>query len=604
MKLATFRSGGREKIGLVHSHDSRLFDVAAAADRDGHANSAFASMLQLIDAGPAALDQARTLFDKSGKDESLSENVAATEILAPIPEPRQMRDGMSFPLHILQAPRGQLKLAARAKNDMAELARLDAEPLGELPEVYRKQPIYYITNRFSVRGTDTTVKWPRYSQVMDYELEFGVITKNKGANISAAKAKDHIFGYTIFNDFSARDAQRIEMEGRLGPAKGKSFDGGNVMGPWIVTPDEIGDPYKLKMEVRVNGKMRSQGVSEGMLFSFEEIIAHVTKDETLMPGEFIGSGTVGNGCGLELGWYLEHGDSHRTRSRKNRNPEKQSRAPGRLKHKTPIKTATLFEEAQMARQLIDISVPLQNDVPADPPGGHPTIQYIDHQQGLPRMLQFFDGLKAEDLPDGQGWAVEQVQLSTHNGTHLDAPWHFHPTMNRGERSWTIDEVPLEWCLQPGVKLDFRHFPNGYVATAKDVEDELKRIGHTLSPLEIVVVNTSAGTKYGQQDYVTSGCGMGYEATMYLLERGVRLTGIDGWSWDAPFVYTAKKYAETKDASLIWEGHKAGRHIGYCHIEKLHNLEQLPSTGFTVSCFPVKIERASAGWTRAVAIIDG
>src|SRR5216684_3129565 len=125
-----------------------------------------------------------------------------------------------------------------------------------------------------------------------------------------------------------------------------------------------------------------------------------------------------------------------------------------------------------------------------------------------------------------------------------------------------------------------------------------------SPLEIVVVNTSAGAKYGQQDYVNSGCGMGYEATMYLLERGVRLTGIDGWSWDAPFVYTAKKFAETRDASLIWEGHKAGRHIGYCHIEKLHNLELLPSTGFTVSCFPVKIERASAGWTRAVAILDG
>jgi 2-keto-4-pentenoate hydratase/2-oxohepta-3-ene-1,7-dioic acid hydratase in catechol pathway len=309
MKLATFKSGSQEKVGIVHAGDTQLFDVAAAAGRDGGTSPAFTSMLALIDAGEGALEQAAKIFDKHGKDAILSISANTADILAPIPEPRQMRDGMSFPLHILQAPRGQLKLAARAKNDMAELERIEAEPLGELPEVYRKQPIYYITNRFSVRGTNTTVKWPRYSQVMDYECEYGIITKNKGANISAAKARDHIFGYTIFNDFSARDAQRVEMEGRLGPAKGKSFDGGNVLGPWIVTPDEIGDPYKLKMEVRVNGKMRSQGVSDGMLFSFEEIIAHVTKDETLMPGEFIGSGTVGNGCGLELGWYLEHGDA-------------------------------------------------------------------------------------------------------------------------------------------------------------------------------------------------------------------------------------------------------------------------------------------------------
>lgn len=309
MKLATFRSAGQEKVGLVHAHGSQVFDLAAAAVRDGKGDAAFASMLALIDAGPRALDRATALFEKHGADPALSAAIGAVDILAPVPEPRQMRDGMSFPLHILQAPRGQRKLAARAKGDMAELARIDAEPLGELPEVYRKQSIFYITNRFSVRGTNTTVKWPRYSKVMDYELEFGIITKNKGANISTAAAKDHIFGYTIFNDFSARDAQRIEMEGRLGPAKGKSFDGGNVIGPWIVTPDEIGDPYRLKMEARVNGESRSKGVTDGMLFSFEEIIAHVTQDETLMPGEFIGSGTVGNGCGLELGWYLEHGDT-------------------------------------------------------------------------------------------------------------------------------------------------------------------------------------------------------------------------------------------------------------------------------------------------------
>ncbi|MDR3468881.1 MAG: fumarylacetoacetate hydrolase family protein [Xanthobacteraceae bacterium] len=308
MKLATYRNGGTERVGLVHQADTRVFDLAAAAQCAGQSASDFASMLALIDAGPAALERAHALFTKLGSEDDLSAAVAGVDILAPLPEPRQMRDGMSFPLHILQAPRGQLKLAARARGDMAELARIDAEPLPELPEVYRRQPIFYITNRFSVRGTNTTVKWPRYSQVMDYELEFGIVTKGKGANIPAAKAADHIFGFTIFNDFSARDAQRIEMEGRLGPAKGKSFDGGNVLGPWIVTPDEIGDPYKLRMEARVNGETRSKGVTEGMLFSFEEIIAHVSQDETLMPGEFIGSGTVGNGCGLELGHYLEHGD--------------------------------------------------------------------------------------------------------------------------------------------------------------------------------------------------------------------------------------------------------------------------------------------------------
>ena len=143
---------------------------------------------------------------------------------------------------------------------------------------------------------------------------------------------------------------------------------------------------------------------------------------------------------------------------------------------------------------------------------------------------------------------------------------------------------------------------GFYSLATDVT-ELKRIDHTLKPLEIVVVNTRAGSRYGHNDYVAAGCGMGYEATMYLLERGVRLTGTDAWSWDAPFSYTAKKIAETGNKALIWEGHKAGRDIGYCHLEKLHNLEALPPTGFTISCFPHKIRGASAGWTRAVAIFE-
>jgi kynurenine formamidase len=238
----------------------------------------------------------------------------------------------------------------------------------------------------------------------------------------------------------------------------------------------------------------------------------------------------------------------------------------------------------MPRRLIDISVPLKAGIKSDPPHSLPQIEYLDHHRTAPAMAEYM-GVRVDQLPDGEYAAVERANISTHNGTHLDAPYHYFSTMNHalkpgGEPSWRIDEVPLEWCFQPAVKLDFRHLPDGYVATPGDVEAELRRIGHTLRPLEIVVVNTSA------------------------VERGVRLVGTDGWSWDAPFSLTRKKVAETGDAGLIWEGHRAGREIGYSHLEKLHNLEQLPADGFEVVCFPVKVHRASAGWTRAVAILPG
>jgi 2-keto-4-pentenoate hydratase/2-oxohepta-3-ene-1,7-dioic acid hydratase in catechol pathway len=308
VKLATFRQGGSERIGVVHSGDAQVFDLAAAAKRDGADNPAFISMLALIDADDAGLDHARSLFSKRGGEADLSLSLTQIELLAPLPQPRQMRDCMSFSLHIRQSGRGMLAAAARRERGEEAFKAAMAAPLGELAPVYRERPIYYITNRMIVAAPGSTVKWPRYSQEMDYELELGIVTKRTRADIPVNEASAHIFGYTIFNDFSARDRQRAEMQGRLGPAKGKSFNNANVIGPWIVTPDEIGDPQALNVAVRVNGQTRSKGSTADMLFPFEQILAYASQDETIYAGEFFGSGTVGNCCGLEIGRFLEHGD--------------------------------------------------------------------------------------------------------------------------------------------------------------------------------------------------------------------------------------------------------------------------------------------------------
>jgi len=235
-------------------------------------------------------------------------------------------------------------------------------------------------------------------------------------------------------------------------------------------------------------------------------------------------------------------------------------------------------------RIIDLSVALKNGIVSEPPHMAQSITYSDHAAGAKEFMEIFPGLKREQILDGQGPALERVSLTTHNGTHLDAPWHMHPTMDGGKPAISIDQVPLEWCFSDGIKLDFRAKPDGYLCKADDVRRELKRIACRLKPLDIVLVNTAAGGAQEQPDYRDRGCGLGREATLYLLERGVRVTGTDG------------------DASLIWEGHKVSSEIGYCHMEKLANLDKLPPQGFKVACFPVKIEAASAGWTRAVAIL--
>ena len=257
----------------------------------------------------------------------------------------------------------------------------------------------------------------------------------------------------------------------------------------------------------------------------------------------------------------------------------------------------------MPRRIVDLSVSLEMGIASDPPIMAPEITYLSHKETTDQIISFFPGLEEEDLPNGEGWAVERLNIATHNGTHMDAPYHYHSTMNKGERAITIDEVPLDWCLRPGVKLDFRHFADGYIVKGSDVEAELDRINHDLQPFDIVVINTSAGERYGQSDYLVKGCGMGREATNFLTERGVRVVGTDAWSWDAPFALTAQEYAKTGDASIIWEGHRAGIDIGYCQMEKLTNLDSIPGNGFEISCFPFKIKAASAGFTRTVAIFE-
>ena len=254
-------------------------------------------------------------------------------------------------------------------------------------------------------------------------------------------------------------------------------------------------------------------------------------------------------------------------------------------------------------KIIDLSVAIENDVAADPPGLGPRLHYKTHAEGAREYEGFFPGLKGADLAFGEGPAVEILTGSTHCGTHLDAPWHFASTMNHGEAALTIDQIPLDWCIRPAVKLDFRHLPDGDIVTAAQVQDALNAIDHQVQPYDIVLMNTSAGAAYGQPDYIHKGCGFGREATLWLLSQGVRITGTDAWSWDPPFSFTRQRFAATGDASLIWEGHKAGLEGVFLHIEKLTCLDQLPPKGFTLSCLPIKVKAGSAGWCRAVAILE-
>ena len=311
MKLVTFQSGrSAPRAGALIEEGQSIVDLQSAY-RARHKNSArhLASVLALMTGGDEALDIARVVLAKLPKRSPARIDRAAVKLLAPVPCPPQMRDFLCFEKHLIQGFEAARKMRAQQSSDPeAALAEMKAKGQFAVPQTWYERPLYYHPSRFAVCGHDTDVSWPAYCEALDFELEFGCYIGTPGKDIAKAKARAHIFGYTIFNDFSARDEQTKEMAGQLGPGKGKDFDNANAMGPCVVTADELKNPYNLAMSVRVNGEEWGRGNTRDMHWKFEDCIAHVSRAETLHTGEFMGSGTVGNGCGLEQMRFLKPGD--------------------------------------------------------------------------------------------------------------------------------------------------------------------------------------------------------------------------------------------------------------------------------------------------------
>ncbi len=311
MKLVTFLQNGASNIGAVTNDETTIAPLQEnhRAQRGGDAPE-FVDMLSFLRGDVTSRALAKTVLEEATVHVPLREVTR----LSPVPRPESIRDFMAFEQHILNCIRKVgLKKIGAVDTFIEKCFGARRSIAGRLNRVWYEQPIYYKGNRFSVVGDGATVRCPKYTEQLDFELELGVFICKEGRDIPKEKASEYIGGYTVFNDFSARDVQLKEQAGRLGPAKGKDFDTGNALGPWLVTPDEIGDPYNLTMTASVNEEQWSKGNTREMYWTFEDMISHVSKSETLYPGEFIGSGTCsgseGMGCGLELGRRLSPGDN-------------------------------------------------------------------------------------------------------------------------------------------------------------------------------------------------------------------------------------------------------------------------------------------------------
>jgi len=267
-----------------------LLDLVQSAILSGQDPAGFTDMMTLVQMGEAGLDQAATLVRLAPGAAWL--HVEDVSFLLPI-QPVQFRDCLVFKEHL--------------QNSFAAAERMTGRGFS-IPKVWYRQPIYYKGNRMSFIGHGMDVIWPDYSEHLDIELELAIIVGKQGKDITPEQAPDYIFGYSILNDISARDAQMAEMAGQLGPAKGKDFDTGNILGPFILTADEVPHPAALEMQARVNGEHWGGGNSRDMQHDFGTILAHISASETIYPGEVIGSGAVGTGSGMEIGKRLEPGD--------------------------------------------------------------------------------------------------------------------------------------------------------------------------------------------------------------------------------------------------------------------------------------------------------
>jgi len=251
-------------------------------------------------------------------------------------------------------------------------------------------------------------------------------------------------------------------------------------------------------------------------------------------------------------------------------------------------------------RLIDLSVAIEHDAPGElmPP----KIEYLDHQAGG-KSAEAVLGCRPEDLVYSRGgaWAIENLTTNSHTGTHVDAPYHYGAT-SAGRPAKRIDEVPLEWCFGPGVVLDMRHKNSGDLIAIEDLRTALQKIRYRLHAGDIVLVHTGASGRWGTRAYLEQP-GLGRESTLWLVEQGIHVIGIDAWTLDRSFSDMAADFKRTGDRSVLWPAHFAGLTAEYCQIEKLTNLDEIPKPfGFYVSCLPVKIKGASAGWCRAVAMV--